>query len=68
MSSQGLNALRARVCDDPVLALRLRDAEPAQFLAAVVRVAAELGCEVMETDVRAAQADASRRWLMRWIL
>ncbi|HTD35245.1 MAG TPA: hypothetical protein VK665_16385 [Candidatus Elarobacter sp.] len=68
MSRAGLDALRARVFDDPALALRLRDAEPSQFVSDVLRTAAELGCDVAESDLRAAIADAHQRWLMRWVL
>jgi hypothetical protein len=68
MSRAGLDALRTRVFGDPALALRLRDAEPAQFVAAVLRVAAELGYDVTESELHGAIAEAHRRWHMRWVL
>jgi hypothetical protein len=68
MSRTGLDALRARVFDDPALALRLRDAEPSHFASEVLRAAAELGYDVAESDLQAAIAEAHRRWLMRWVL
>jgi hypothetical protein len=68
MSRAGLDALRARVFDDPALALRLRDAEPSRFVPEVLRAAAELAYDVAESDLQAAIGDAHRRWLMRWVL
>lgn len=68
MSREGLDALRRRVHEDPSLAVRLRALQPAQFDAAILRVAAELECEVAESDVRAAIAEAQQRWQLRWVL
>jgi hypothetical protein len=68
MSREGLDALRARVFGDPALASALRDAEPANFAAEVLRLASELGCDVSEDDVRSATARAKERWRLRWIL
>ena len=68
MSSQGLDALRARVYDDSALALRLRDAEPSQCMSDALRAAAELGYDVTEDELQAAIAESHRRWLMRWVL
>ncbi|HTD35075.1 MAG TPA: Nif11-like leader peptide family natural product precursor, partial [Candidatus Elarobacter sp.] len=67
-SRAGLDALRARVFDDPALALRLRDAEPSQFVPDVLRTAAELGCDVTEDELHTAIAETHHRWLMRWVL
>jgi Nif11 domain len=68
MSREGLDALRRRVHDDPSLALRLRGLRPEEFDTGTVRVAAELGCDVTEADLRAASAETQQRWLLRWIL
>ena len=68
MSREGLDALRRRVHDDPNLAVRLRALQPKQFDAEILRVAAELGHDVAEVDVRAAIAEAHERWQLRWVL
>ncbi|HEX3464457.1 MAG TPA: hypothetical protein VHS78_10460 [Candidatus Elarobacter sp.] len=68
MSEHGLSALRVRVCDDPLLALRLRELEPATFDAEVLRIAEQLGYDVTHDDLRAAAAEAQQRWQLRWTL
>lgn len=68
MSREGLDALRRRVHDDPNLAVRLRALQPAEFGAEVLQVAAELECDVAETDLRDAIAEAQRGWQLRWVL
>jgi hypothetical protein len=68
MSREGLDALRARVNEDAALALRLRATEPESAVAGVLRLAGEVGCDVTESDVRAAMAETNARWRMRWIL
>jgi Nif11 domain len=67
MSKQGLEALRARVNDDPELALRLHGVEPARFAAEVVHIADELGLEVAERDVDDAVARGRLSWTTRWL-
>jgi predicted ribosomally synthesized peptide with nif11-like leader len=68
MSAEGLEALRARVGDDPSLARRLRAAEPERFTDALLRAAAEAGCDVTAGDLGAAIARARREWILRWTL
>lgn len=68
MSREGLDALRRRVHDDLNLAVRLRALPPAEFDANVLRVAAELGYDLAESDLRTAIAEANQRWQLRWIL
>jgi hypothetical protein len=67
MSREGMEALRARVNDDPQLAHRLHDIEPDRFCADVVGVAAELGFSVERADVEEALAEGRRVWSLRWI-
>jgi hypothetical protein len=67
MSTEGLDALRARVNDDPDLARRLRRADSARFAGEVTAVAGELGCEVTEGDVEQAMMRGRQAWTMRWI-
>jgi hypothetical protein len=62
-----LAALRARVHADPELVARLHGLTGAQFSGEVVRVAAELGCDVMRNDVDAAIAHGRQAWMLRWI-
>lgn len=66
MSTDGLEALRARVRADDALARRLRHAEPERFAAELTRVACELGLDVTPDDVDAALAAARRDWTLRW--
>ena len=67
VSTEGLDALRARVDDDPELALRLRRVEPECFVADVMRVAAESGFVVAEHDIADAMISAQRAWTLRWV-
>ena len=67
MSQEGLEALRARVSEDPELAQRLYAIEPARFVEEVTAAAARLGCEVTEDDVRLAIAQARHAWMLRWV-
>jgi hypothetical protein len=68
MSREGLEALRARVCGDAGLAGRLRAVEPEHFADAVLRAAAEAGCDVTQRDLDAAIEGARREWILRWTL
>jgi hypothetical protein len=67
MSTEGLEALRARVSDDPELALRLRGADPAHFTGEVLWLAGELGFEVSESDVDEAVTRGRLSWTTRWL-
>jgi hypothetical protein len=67
VSREGLEALRARVDDDPELALRLRRVEPERFAADVLRLASENGCDVTEADIAGAVTSAQRAWSLRWV-
>jgi hypothetical protein len=62
-----LDALRARVDDDPALALRLRRVEPERFAADVLRLASENGYDVTEADLAGAISSAQRAWTLRWV-
>ena len=55
-----------RVYGDPELALRLRRIEPARFVAALLQLAAEIGCEVTEAQVAGAIAEGRLAWDLRW--
>ncbi len=67
MSAEGLAALRSLVSDDPELAQRLRAAAPERFWTEVMAVAARAGCDVSESELKAASAEAGRHWALRWI-
>jgi hypothetical protein len=67
MSEEGLDALRARVCDDVELARRLRRMEPERFVSEVPRIAAECGVDVAADDVQHAIAQGRHAWNLRWI-
>ena len=67
MSREGLDALRARVSDDPELARRLHGLEPERFVGEVARLAAQMGFEVAEADVDAAIVQARSAWMLRWV-
>jgi len=67
MSKEGLAALRARVHADEDLAQRLSRIAPELFDGEIVRLAAEMGCDVAEDDLRAAAAQARQAWALRWI-
>jgi hypothetical protein len=66
MSQEGLDALRARVSDDPELAQRLYAIESERFVEEVTGTAAALGYEVTD-DVRFAITRASQAWMLRWV-
>jgi len=68
MPLEGLDRLRRRVHDDPNLAVRLRALAPAELDVEIVRVAAQLECEVTEAELRAVIAEAHERWQLRWVL
>ncbi len=68
MSKDGLDALRARVHEDPGLAARLHRLEAERFPGEVVRLAAELGLDVSDSDVGQAVARGRQAWNLRWIL
>jgi hypothetical protein len=67
VSLAGLDALRARAYDDPELARSLRGVDPERFAGEVLRLAAELGCDVAADDLRAATALARQNWMLRWV-
>jgi hypothetical protein len=67
VSREGLEALRARVDDDPELALRLRRVEPERFAADVLRLASENGYDVTDADIAGARTEAERAWTLRWV-
>jgi len=67
MSREGFEALRARVWDDPALALELAGFPAERFAGELVRHARELGVEVEPADVAAALNTGRADWLMRWI-
>ena len=67
MSQEGLDALRARVSDDPDLAQRLYAIDPQRFVEEVTGAAAALGYEVTADDVRFAITLAWHAWMLRWV-
>jgi hypothetical protein len=67
MSEEGLDALRARICDDAELARRLRRIGPEHFVSEVMRVAAECGVDVAADDVQRAIGQGRHAWNLRWI-
>jgi Nif11 domain len=68
MSKEGLNALRARVQQDPDLARRLHRIAPERFVGEVVEIAAGLGISVDDADVQQAIMHGRQAWGLRWIL
>ena len=62
-----INALRARVHADLVLARRLARVEPERFASALIEVAAELGIDVTSQDVEAAVMRGRIEWMQRWL-
>lgn len=67
LSQSDLDALRACVNGDPVLALRLRRSEPQQFIEAVLRAAAERGIAIERDDIEAAIVEGAKDWTLRWV-
>jgi hypothetical protein len=68
LSKDGLEALRGCVFADPELVRRLHGLAGEPFSDEIVRVAAELRCDVAAADVRTAIAQAREAWMLRWIL
>jgi hypothetical protein len=68
MSNDGLNALRARVYEDPDLARHLLGIAPEHFVDEVLRLAAGLGLSVGDADVQQAIMHGRQSWALRWIL
>jgi hypothetical protein len=68
VSRGGLEALRGYVYADPNLVRRLHGLTGERFSEEIVRVAAELRCDVTAADVRTAIAQAREAWMLRWIL
>jgi hypothetical protein len=67
MSTDGLDALRARVHEDEELARRLRQIDPARFVNEVTALAASLGIAVTRAELDAAIARGRQAWALRWI-
>ena len=67
MSREGFEGLRARVWDDPALALEFAGLPAERFAGELVRRARELGVEIEPVDVAAALDTGRADWLMRWI-
>jgi Nif11 domain len=67
MSKDGLEALCARVSDDPELASQLRGTDPARFAGEAVRLAGRLGFEVSESEIEQAVAQGRLSWTTRWL-
>jgi hypothetical protein len=65
--TDGMNALRARVHEDFVLAHRLARVEPEHFASALIEAAGELGIEVSAQDVEAAVLRGRVEWMQRWL-
>jgi hypothetical protein len=66
VSQDGLAALRAHVAGDEACAQALSALPSAALTDAALRLAAEYGFEVTETDLDAAIVAAQRAWQMRW--
>jgi hypothetical protein len=67
VSQDGLAALRAYVAADEACAQALSTLPTEAFAEAVLRLAAERGCEVTAADLNAAMVEAQRAWQMRWM-
>jgi hypothetical protein len=66
VSQDGLAALRAHVAGDEACAQALAALPSEALTDAALRLAAEYGFEVTETDLDAAIVAAQRAWQMRW--
>ncbi|MDB5069959.1 MAG: hypothetical protein JWM87_1070 [Candidatus Eremiobacteraeota bacterium] len=67
MSTEGLEALRARVHADAELARRLRRVEPERFTDEVLELAAAAGYDVTAAELHETIARAREAWILRWI-
>jgi hypothetical protein len=65
--TDGMNALRARVHEDFVLAQRLARVGPERFASALIEAAGELGIDVSAQDVEAAVLRGRVEWMQRWL-
>jgi Nif11 domain len=68
VSQEAFERFRQQVLGDVVLQERLRAVPaPGDFVALLVRLGAEHGCDFSAAEVQQAMRDARRAWLARWI-